>query len=355
MGLLEYNLTDKEKSAPNSKRNFPVTPGQVYAAKCQAVGHKGQSYSAYFAVIFLDNNGREVMRRIRWLNDFSGRLINYEIIAAAPETASSCLIGYRINCERAVASDITLELLDLDKIYVVRGEGMKENYDEVHDYYHMYDLVDLNEDYWTVIGANTKEAYEKGAESIISLLRNEGLNPNSKILDIGCGTGRLASKLIGYLREEGAYYGVDLSKKAIEFCKSRYRRENFHFMKSEPTKLPFSSEKFDFIIFYTVFMHNYPDEIKALLQQCGELLAEDGKIIADIFLSEQIKTYIGSRASVVFNKAYFLELLDSCNLTSRDLSGSKEPESVHGRYKIFLEIKKRKQLKHKRIKDNHLT
>src|SRR5579862_1080583 len=43
------------------------------------------------------------------------------------------------------------------------------------------------------------------------------LKPDERVLDIGCGTGRMARPLAGYLKK-GSYYGIDIVKSSVEWC-----------------------------------------------------------------------------------------------------------------------------------------
>src|SRR5690349_17246603 len=45
------------------------------------------------------------------------------------------------------------------------------------------------------------------------------LQPHERALDVGCGTGRLARPLAGYLSEAGSYDGFDVAEIAIKWCK----------------------------------------------------------------------------------------------------------------------------------------
>src|SRR5437868_12152049 len=42
----------------------------------------------------------------------------------------------------------------------------------------------------------------------------------SRVLDVGCGVGRLPLGILDYLGEIEAYRGVDVSERSIEWCKS---------------------------------------------------------------------------------------------------------------------------------------
>src|SRR6185437_8284340 len=45
-----------------------------------------------------------------------------------------------------------------------------------------------------------------------------GLQPGGAVLDVGCGSGRMALPLAGYLNPEGRYGGFDVSREAIAWC-----------------------------------------------------------------------------------------------------------------------------------------
>jgi len=74
MCVTDFNLVSvgqKKTSAVNSKQIL-VKKGNKYQISIEFVGKKGQQFCAYFGVIFLDENGKEMERKIRWINDFSG-------------------------------------------------------------------------------------------------------------------------------------------------------------------------------------------------------------------------------------------------------------------------------------------
>lgn len=61
------------------------------------------------------------------------------------------------------------------------------------------------------------------------LIRHAGLRPESHVLDIGCGTGRLAQALYTYLKG-GTYHGIDLNHRFIDHCRRTNRfRKGFSF------------------------------------------------------------------------------------------------------------------------------
>lgn len=70
--------------------------------------------------------------------------------------------------------------------------------------------------------------------------------PDSKILDFGCGNGRLAGFLKSNYQE---YVGVDISQKLIDLAKQKYHSEKTKFIKvnSSDLRLPFEDNCFDAI------------------------------------------------------------------------------------------------------------
>lgn len=100
-------------------------------------------------------------------------------------------------------------------------------------------------------------------------LKNEGLIPNHKMLDIGCGTLRGGQHFIKYLKT-GNYYGIDISEKAVEYANDFIINEglsdkNPSIILNENKDLrfkDFDTLKFDFILAQSVFTHLQPQHIE---------------------------------------------------------------------------------------------
>lgn len=182
------------------------------------------------------------------------------------------------------------------------------------DYRRCYSTWDLQSDYWTIVGPATKEEYDRLSLVKLHLLIDLGLTPESKILDVGCGTGLLAASLHDFLSECGRYVGTDISPEAVAFCRSRFPRPNFSFLDSEMTKLPALTQCFDFIVFFSVFTHTYPQETALLLRQASQLLADGGIIFADVFTAPLLDEHSGDRGAVEINPDHLMRLLEGSGL-----------------------------------------
>ena len=57
-----------------------------------------------------------------------------------------------------------------------------------------------------------------------------GLQPTDRVLDVGCGVGRMARALTGYLTS-GEYEGFDIMRASVSWCNVNIspRFPNFHF------------------------------------------------------------------------------------------------------------------------------
>jgi len=89
---------------------IPIIADRHYHATTQVVGISGQKYSAYFTVVVLDANAKELSRRIQWLNDFSHNPKTYSVTLKAPPNARFAIVGYRVNMEGARRSPCEFRL-----------------------------------------------------------------------------------------------------------------------------------------------------------------------------------------------------------------------------------------------------
>ncbi len=95
---------------------------------------------------------------------------------------------------------------------------------------------------------------------------------DKKVLDLGCGKGRLAKILIG---KGASVTGVDLSEKLLEVASRNVIGANF--IVGSATELPLADDSFDFIICVEVLEHvpNYKKAVEEMMR----VLKKNGKII----------------------------------------------------------------------------
>jgi SAM-dependent methyltransferase len=119
------------------------------------------------------------------------------------------------------------------------------------------------------------------------ILKKYGLKPEHYLADIGCGSGRLANKL---LDREGPYYGQDINSGLLEKIKE-YKKHNWRLEKISGTKILEKDKKIDFIVFFSVFTHLFYEEIYVYLKECKRTLKQDGTIIFSFLDFESPNTW----------------------------------------------------------------
>ena len=122
-------------------------------------------------------------------------------------------------------------------------------------------------------------------------LVDEGLKPEHKLLDIGCGMLRAGKRLIPYLNT-GNYYGVEKNQGHINSGKTwligeDITTEGSHISVNENFNFAFDeSPKFDFIIAHSLFPHLQKRDIEVCLRNAKEVMADGCKFFATFFEGE---------------------------------------------------------------------
>jgi len=125
------------------------------------------------------------------------------------------------------------------------------------------------------------DAYEKASSSWFLPRRFWHVHKNKEvvervegedILDVGCGSGTIVKRL---LKREKKAIGIDIGKKFVDFCQSKYKSAIF--CEADAQFLPFSSECFDTIVCSEVMEHLENPE-KAL-KEFNRVLRPRGKLI----------------------------------------------------------------------------
>ena len=110
--------------------------------------------------------------------------------------------------------------------------------------------------------------------------------PQSKVLELGSGTGRLAMPLI---RENIDYHGLDISKELCDFSKKILNHiDSKKRIYTEDMRDFHLDNKFDYIfIAFNSFLHILTDDDAIKVFSCvKEHLKDDGKFVLDILVPD---------------------------------------------------------------------
>jgi SAM-dependent methyltransferase len=104
-----------------------------------------------------------------------------------------------------------------------------------------------------------------------------GPHGNHRILDWGCGAGRMAK----YLTEEWAYTGIDIDKEAIAWCAANIPGGEFRLQSLEP-HTEFSSNSFDAAIGISIFTHLREEDQLAWLGELSRVVRPTGVVAVSV-------------------------------------------------------------------------
>ena len=109
-------------------------------------------------------------------------------------------------------------------------------------------------------------------ELINSFLKEIKIDEETRVLDIGCGTGNYTDLLQKVT--QGEVYGVEPSKGMLD--KAKAKQSKVVFKQGTAEELPFEDEFFDFV-YMTDVIHHVP-EIGAMFAEINRVLKEKGKV-----------------------------------------------------------------------------
>ena len=145
--------------------------------------------------------------------------------------------------------------------------------------------------YKGAIGA--EKDWERHGDVQLEFLKSQGLGTKNSLLDVGCGTGRLARKAVPYL-DPCHYFGYDISAGALDALRDLSIEEGWS------ARYPFLSSAdewhldppMDFVWAFSVFIHLPDEECHRLMKRVAGWLAPQGKFFFS-YVPEKIEIRTG--------------------------------------------------------------
>jgi SAM-dependent methyltransferase len=201
---------------------------------------------------------------------------------------------------------------------------------------------------WVGPFSNAELFARSGEEMARSIIASCHACPNSRILEVGCGCGRLSRAFAGYLSSAGSYAGFDVAPVLIEWCKQHLEPllPNFRFSLADlraaahnPTgamaasrfRFPFAANAFDVAVVSSVFTHMLAEEIENYVAELTRVLQAGGYCFMTVFLFDADADRAVAAGTTAFD---FRHAIGPCLTFDRECP----QEGVACRKQWFLEL-----------------
>lgn len=171
------------------------------------------------------------------------------------------------------------------------------------------ELLKKEMEYWDSVHPDTVGPLPSG--TIIPILRGALKITPKRVLDFGCGIGRLSGL---FDLNTVQYVGLDISKTKLILAEGRIKDKGILIWNGVNRNIPFLDRYFNFIICYSVFTHTPLWQTEEILQEFARVLSDDGQIFVSII--EDTFPAIGNW--VVTNREKFISLVDKYGLKMLD-------------------------------------
>lgn len=156
------------------------------------------------------------------------------------------------------------------------GESVLDKHFVVDYRRHVSNLLanfDHDEAMSLAVGGNYLQAGETEAD----VLEHFGLQEGMKILDLGCGSGRLSSVLSKRFKSL-QYLGTDVVSELLAYA-ATHSSEDYEFLLHDELSCPAPDQSLDFACAFSVFTHLHPAETYLYLSDIRRALKPGGALV----------------------------------------------------------------------------
>jgi SAM-dependent methyltransferase len=147
-----------------------------------------------------------------------------------------------------------------------------------------------------------EEWFRWGEEWAVLLRAYAGMGRKSRVLEIGCGLGRIAFSL-RYFLDGGSYEGFEIVKAKIAFLKDAFEPvhpqfrftwadvQNSHYNphgvhRANSYRFPYPDQSFDVVFAASVFTHMTPENTANYFRESRRVLRPGGRCLFSLFLAD---------------------------------------------------------------------
>jgi SAM-dependent methyltransferase len=189
-------------------------------------------------------------------------------------------------------------------------------------------------------GPQNLEEFKANGEEFLGIYKDIcGLQPDEKMLDVGCGIGRKTLLLTQYFNQQAVYEGLDITKAGIDWCSAKItpRFANFHFQhidvynkhynahgKYQPSehRFPFADDSFSFVMLGSVFTHMLPGDVENYVSEIHRVLIKGQRCLISYFVlnEESLPLIEAGRSTLDFKYEFDTYRTVSCEVPERAIA-----------------------------------
>ncbi len=141
---------------------------------------------------------------------------------------------------------------------------------------------------------------EAGVRDATVLRRRAGMGPRKRVLDWGCGAGRLAVGIKHLMGHVADYHGVDIQPELLNWAKenltdehTRFSLVDAHNARYNPDgvasyEIPTPPDSVDVLYAYSVFSHMMADDVAGYAATIASILSENGRAMMTAFVEQDV-------------------------------------------------------------------
>jgi SAM-dependent methyltransferase len=121
------------------------------------------------------------------------------------------------------------------------------------------------------------DGFEEIGRMEAALVRRYGLPEDGYLVDVGCGAGRLARPLAGWVK--GRYLGIDLVPDLVAHARKIAGRPDWRFEVIDHIAIPEAEDAADVVCFFSVLTHLLHEQSYWYLEEAKRVLKPGGRIV----------------------------------------------------------------------------
>jgi ubiquinone/menaquinone biosynthesis C-methylase UbiE len=127
-------------------------------------------------------------------------------------------------------------------------------------------------------GDGNRVDFEATGKRELEILTQCGFGPGCSLIDVGCGSGRLASQVSSKFGDTVSYLGTDVVPELLAYAKAN-AIASYKFSLVEECVIPVPDGSADFVALFSIFTHLLRSEIESYMREIGRVLRPGGKLI----------------------------------------------------------------------------